>query len=145
MRPTDPKQLASKKGQRERNGERAKTRVRAVVFAPILDTKTSRSRQERARGAAPDVADRTPQARLEEAVGLAAAIDLDIRASGVVPVPQPKPATLFGSGKVEELAGVVRMEDAELVIVDHPLTPVQQRNLETAWQAKVLDRTGLIL
>lgn len=85
---------------------------------------------------------RTPQARLEEAVGLAAAIDLNIQASGVVPVPQPKPATLFGSGKVEELAGVIRMEEAEVVIVDHPLSPVQQRNLETAWQAKVLDRTS---
>ncbi len=58
---------------------------------------------------------------------------------------QPKPATLFGSGKVEELAGIVRIEEAELVVVDHPLTPVQQRNLETAWDAKVLDRTGLIL
>ena len=86
-----------------------------------------------------------PQARLEEAVGLAAAIDLDVRARGVVPVPQPKPATLFGSGKVEELAGLIRAEDAELVIVDHPLTPVQQRNLETAWNVKLLDRTGLIL
>ncbi|HUU26031.1 MAG TPA: GTPase HflX [Methyloceanibacter sp.] len=92
-----------------------------------------------------DAPERTPQARLDEVVGLAAAIDLDVRASGLVPVPQPKPATLFGSGKVEELAGVVRVEDAELVIVDHPLTPVQQRNLETAWNAKVLDRTGLIL
>ena len=93
----------------------------------------------------PDAPDRSPQSRLEEAVGLAAAIDLDVRASGVVPIPHPKPATLFGSGKVEELAGLVRMEDAELVIVDHPLTPVQQRNLETAWHSKVLDRTGLIL
>ncbi|MEJ2517925.1 MAG: GTPase HflX [Methyloceanibacter sp.] len=117
--------------------------MRAVVFAPILDLKGARSRRESAPG--PDAPDRTPEARLEEAVGLAAAINLDIRASGVVPVPQPKPATLFGSGKVQELAGLVRMEDAELVIVDHPLTPVQQRNLETAWQAKVLDRTGLIL
>ena len=62
-----------------------------------------------------------------------------------MPVPQPRPATLFGAGKVEELAGLIRAEDAELVIVDHPLTPVQQRNLETAWNAKVLDRTGLIL
>jgi GTP-binding protein HflX len=60
-------------------------------------------------------------------------------------VPSPRPATLFGSGKVEELGGLVRAEDASLVIVDHPLTPVQQRNLERAWQAKVLDRTGLIL
>ena len=87
----------------------------------------------------------SPQARLEEAVGLAAAIDLDVAASGLVPVPNPRPATLFGSGKVEELAGLMRAEDAGLVIVDHPLTPVQQRNLEKAWNAKVLDRTGLIL
>jgi GTP-binding protein HflX len=62
-----------------------------------------------------------------------------------VPLTQPRPATLFGSGKVEELQGLIRAEDAALVIVDHPLTPVQQRNLETAWNAKVLDRTGLIL
>jgi GTP-binding protein HflX len=62
-----------------------------------------------------------------------------------VPVTQPRPATLFGSGKVEELKGLVRAEDASLVIVDHPLTPVQQRNLETEWGVKVLDRTGLIL
>ena len=88
---------------------------------------------------------RSPQARLDEAVGLAAAIDLEVKASGLVPVPNPRPATLFGSGKVEELAGLVRAEEAVLVIVDHPLTPVQQRNLETAWDAKVLDRTGLIL
>jgi len=62
-----------------------------------------------------------------------------------VPVPNPRPATLFGSGKVEELEGLIRAEDAGLVIVDHPLTPVQQRNLETAWNVKILDRTGLIL
>ena len=92
-----------------------------------------------------NVQERTPQARLAEAVGLAAAIDLDVRASGLVPVPSPKPATLFGSGKVEELKGLIRAEDASLVIVDHPLSPVQQRNLEKAWEAKVLDRTGLIL
>jgi len=78
-------------------------------------------------------------------VGLAAAIDFDVRASGIVPVAAPRPATLFGSGKVEELKGLIRAEEASLVIVDHPLTPVQQRNLETAWDVKVLDRTGLIL
>jgi len=88
---------------------------------------------------------RSPQARLEEAIALAATIDLDVEASGLVPVPNPQPATLFGSGKVEELKGLVRAEEAGLVIVDHPLTPVQQRNLETAWNTKVLDRTGLIL
>ena len=119
--------------------------MRAVVFVPILETKPGAQPRDGARERTAGISDRTPQARLEEAVGLAAAIDLDVRASGVVSVSQPKPATLFGSGKVEELAGIVRIEEAELVVVDHPLTPVQQRNLETAWDAKVLDRTGLIL
>ena len=68
-----------------------------------------------------------------------------MRASGLVPLPNPRPATLFGSGKVSELEGLIRAEGVELVIVDHPLTPVQQRNLETEWGVKVLDRTGLIL
>ena len=119
--------------------------MRAVVFVPILETKPGAQPRDGARERTAGISDRTPQARLEEAVGLATAIDLDVRASGVVSVSQPKPATLFGSGKVEELAGIVRIEEAELVVVDHPLTPVQQRNIETAWDAKVLDRTGLIL
>ncbi|MBQ0817606.1 MAG: GTPase HflX, partial [Methyloceanibacter sp.] len=120
---------------------RPEGRVAAVVFAPILDKKPAKD----ARGDSLDAPDRTPQARLDEAVGLAVAINLDVRANGVIPVPQPKPATLFGAGKVEELAALVSAENAELVIVDHPLTPVQQRNLENVWNAKVLDRTGLIL
>jgi len=86
-----------------------------------------------------------PEARLEEAVGLARAIQLDIAQSGLVPVGQPRPATLFGSGKVEELKGIIEVEEVGLIIVDHALTAVQQRNLEKAWNAKVLDRTGLIL
>jgi GTP-binding protein HflX len=90
-------------------------------------------------------ATRSPEARLEEAVGLARAIDLEIAHSGVVPVATINPATLLGKGKVEEIAGIVRAEDAGLVFVDHALSPVQQRNLEKAWKAKVLDRTGLIL
>jgi len=57
----------------------------------------------------------------------------------------PKPATLIGSGQVEQLAATVRMEEADLVVFDAALTPVQQRNLETALEAKVIDRTGLIL
>jgi len=142
LRPTDPRQLKRKKGKDARSAPTVRgERPRAVVFAPILDQKTAKARS----GRGFDAPERLPQSRLEEAVGLAAAIDLDVRASGVVPVARPKPATLFGSGKVEELAGIVRAEDAVLVIVDHPLSPVQQRNLETAWNAKVLDRTGLIL
>jgi len=88
---------------------------------------------------------RAPEDRLEEAVGLAAAIHLDIAHSAVVPVNDPKPGTLFGQGKVEEIKGLVRIEDAGLVIIDGPVTPIQQRNLERAWKTKVLDRTGLIL
>src|SRR5690606_15956567 len=85
------------------------------------------------------------QARLEEAVGLASAVDVDVVLAEVVPVVQIRPATLFGSGKVEALTGVIAGCDAELVIVDTALSPVQQRNLERAWKVKVLDRTGLIL
>lgn len=144
MRPTDPKELKRKKKQAGRGARpsRAEGRVKTVVLAPVLGKKrgigasAAKAREE---------SERSPQARLEEAVGLAAAIDLDVGARGLVPVPAPRPATLFGSGKVDELAGLMRAEDAGLVIVDHPLTPVQQRNLETAWKVKVLDRTGLIL
>ncbi|MEL6288180.1 MAG: GTPase HflX [Pseudomonadota bacterium] len=88
---------------------------------------------------------RTAAARLDEIVGLARAIRLDCRVNRVVPVPSPRPSTLFGGGKVEELAADVETHDLEVVVVDHPLTPVQQRNLESALHAKVLDRTGLIL
>src|SRR5690606_6703299 len=63
----------------------------------------------------------------------------------IVPLRRPVPATLFGSGKVEEIAAMQRIHEAGLVIVDHPVSPVQQRNLEKAWNTKVLDRTGLIL
>jgi GTP-binding protein HflX len=144
LRPTDPKELRRKRGRAERGQEPSRRHgpVKAVVLLPLLHTKRGKGTRT-APGRA--VSDRSPQARLDEAVGLAAAIDLEVVASGVVPVPTPRPATLFGSGKVEELKGLVRAEEAELVIVDHPLTPVQQRNLEKAWDAKVLDRTGLIL
>jgi GTP-binding protein HflX len=144
LRPTDPRQLKKKKERegREVRPARSAGRVKAVVLAPVLDKKQGKgARIPLSR----DASERSPQARLDEAVGLAAAIDLEVRASGLVPVPNPRPATLFGSGKVEELKGLIRAEEAELVIVDHKLTPVQQRNLETAWNAKVLDRTGLIL
>lgn len=87
----------------------------------------------------------SPEDRLEEAVGLAEAIDLDIQGRLVVPVPNPKPATLFGSGKVEELGTLMAEGSVDLAIVDHAISPVQQRNLERAWKVKVLDRTGLIL
>jgi len=88
---------------------------------------------------------RDTDARLEEAAGLAAAIGLDVVDRLSFRIRQPKPATLFGSGQVEQIAAAARMEDAELVVVDAALTPVQQQNLEKATNAKVIDRTGLIL
>jgi len=88
---------------------------------------------------------REPEARLAEAVGLARAIDLDVAQAETVRVVEPKPATLIGSGAVERLRGLVEDEEIKLAIVDWPLSPVQQRNLERAWSCKVIDRTGLIL
>ncbi|WP_312416342.1 GTPase HflX [Shinella sp.] len=110
--------------------------MRAVVIAPVLKTRGK---------ADPTVITRSDEARLEEAVGLARAIDLTIVHSALVPVAQPKPGTLLGTGKIEEIKASLDEHNAGLVIVDHPLTPVQQRNLEKEWNAKVIDRTGLIL
>jgi GTP-binding protein HflX len=89
--------------------------------------------------------ERPPEARLEEAVGLARAIDLEVAQSGIVPLNEIRPATYIGSGKVDEIAGLVKSLEAGIVVCDCALSPVQQRNLEKAWNAKVLDRTGLIL
>jgi len=88
---------------------------------------------------------RNAEARLAEAQGLAGAIDLSVVHAEVVRLTKPKPATLFGAGAVARYAELIAAEAIELVVVNHPLTPVQQRNLETAWGAKVVDRTGLIL
>ncbi|MCJ8157361.1 GTPase HflX [Sphingomonas sp. LaA6.9] len=88
---------------------------------------------------------RDAAARLEEAAGLAEAIGIDVVGKVQFRLRQPKPATLFGSGQVEQLAVAVQQDEAELVIVDAAVTPVQQRNLEDKLKAKVIDRTGLIL
>jgi GTP-binding protein HflX len=88
---------------------------------------------------------RPVEARLDEATGLAGAIDLQIVDSLIAPLSAPRPATYIGSGKVEELAGLIKAEGIGLVVMDCALSPVQQRNLEKAWGAKVIDRTGLIL
>ena len=88
---------------------------------------------------------RGADACLEEAVGLAHAIDLEVVEAVVVNLAAPKPATLFGSGKVEELGGYIAQIGAGLVIINTHVSPIQQRNLEKAWQVKVIDRTALIL
>ncbi|MGE3746299.1 MAG: GTPase HflX, partial [Sphingomonadaceae bacterium] len=88
---------------------------------------------------------RSAEARLEEATGLAQAIGLDVVDRLEFRVRDPKPATLFGSGQVDAIGRAALMAEAGVIIVDGPLTPVQQRNLETATKTKVIDRTGLIL
>jgi GTP-binding protein HflX len=98
-----------------------------------------------ANGHSAPAAAHSSQDRLIEARGLAEAIDLDVRQAQIVTIVAPRPATLFGTGKVAELAATVEQEKVELAIVDGAVSPVQQRNLEKAWNCKVLDRTGLIL
>jgi GTPase len=88
---------------------------------------------------------RDAEARLAEAVGLTAAIHLDVVQAQVAPLARPTPATLLGTGKVEEIAILAKAEEPEVIIVNAHLSPVQQRNLETAWKSKVLDRTAVIL
>jgi GTP-binding protein HflX len=88
---------------------------------------------------------RGPEARREEAVGLAGAIDLNVVGSQIATLSGIRPATYLGKGKVEEIAARVKEEEIALVVMDCALSPVQQRNLEKAFAAKVIDRTGLIL
>jgi GTP-binding protein HflX len=109
---------------------------RALVIHPDL--------HRRARPAA-GLHYRTPAARLQEACGLALAIDLEIAAAEVVRVSEPRPATLIGQGAVDRLKQLIEDQGIALVVVDAAISPVQQRNLEQAWKAKVIDRTGLIL
>jgi GTP-binding protein HflX len=110
----------------------------ALVLHPVLPAGDKRRSDSGA-------AIRDPEARLEEAVGLARAIELTIAHAEVATVKTPRPATLIGSGQVDRLAPVIQERGVGVVIVDASLSPVQQRNLERAWKAKVIDRTGLIL
>jgi GTP-binding protein HflX len=111
-----------------------------MVLGPYL------RRRAAGRGrAGQEAGERPPAARLEEAVGLARAIALDVVQAGLVPIAEIRPATYLGKGKVDEIAGIAKTLDVDLVVMDCPVSPVQQRNLEKAWNTKVLDRTGLIL
>ena len=83
---------------------------------------------------------------LAEAVSLADALpDLLVTGAEVVRLARPHPGMLFGAGKIAELKTRIEAEEVALVLVDGPVTPVQQRNLEREWGVKLLDRTGLIL
>lgn len=117
-----------------------------------MSTGFERDRGEFARGGKavvvlPDQggAARDSEARLAETAGLAEAIGLVVTDKVALRLRTPRPSTLIGQGQIEQIAATARMEDAQLVIFDASLTPVQQRNLETALEAKVIDRTGLIL
>jgi GTPase len=113
---------------------------RVIVIGPYLRTRRGdpEARED-------THAIRGSEARLEEAAGLARAIDLTVAEALIAPVSKITPATYLGKGKVEEITGLVASNEAELVIMDCALSPIQQRNLEKAWHTKVLDRTGLIL
>jgi GTPase len=107
--------------------------TRTYVVAPVLSRRSDSQLV------------RSPAAKLEEAVGLAAAIDLNVVGSVVVNLAEIRPSTYIGKGKVEEIKALVEADEVTLVLMDCALSPVQQRNLEKAWGAKVIDRTGLIL
>jgi GTPase len=111
---------------------------RAIVIEPWVKASPRRN-------AGAQASTRTPEARLEETAGLARAIDLTIVRAGLVTLSDIRPATYIGKGKVDEIAGMVKSLSASIVVMDCPISPVQQRNLEKAWSAKVIDRTGLIL
>ena len=87
----------------------------------------------------------TASYKLEEAMGLSEALEMDTRGGEVAPVREIRANTFFGGGKIEEIADRVRSDGLDVVVVNGQLTPIQQRNLERAWKAKVVDRTGLIL
>lgn len=105
--------------------------TRAIVLHP--DIQSDRDR-------------RTAGPALSEAIALAAALpELDVVGAEVVRLPKAQPGLLFGKGKIAELKAKIAEAEADLVLVDGPVTPVQQRNLEKEWGVKLLDRTGLIL
>jgi GTP-binding protein HflX len=109
--------------------------IRAMVIHPVVRERNTES----------DQFARTPDAKLEEAAGLAAAISLDVVHSEVLPLRAPNPSTLLGGGAVERLRTLVEEKEIAVAVIDGRVSPIQQRNLEVAWKCKVLDRTGLIL
>ena len=115
----------------------------------FYDTENDVARGERAVVVVPEKvgegARRSTEARLEEAEGLAGAIGVDVVARKAFRLRQIRPATLLGKGQVEEITEIARENDAKLLIVDAPLSPVQQKSLEEQVKAKVIDRTSLIL
>lgn len=115
----------------ELGGEGGKRLTRAFVLHPELKSKPG---------------PREPDDALAEAMALAHALPgLDVVGGQVVRLPRAHPGQLFGKGKLEELRQALEADEIDLVLIDGPVSPVQQRNLEKAWNVKLLDRTGLIL
>ncbi len=112
--------------------------TRAAVILPY-------ERQPRGLGPQHDTAPRAAEARLAEAVGLAASIGVTIVHQAVYPLRERRPSTYLGEGQVAAARQAIDDQRVALVVVDAALSPVQQRNLERAWRCKVIDRTGLIL
>jgi GTPase len=88
---------------------------------------------------------RESSSRLHEAISLSKSIKLDVFKAQIIAVNRPKPATLMGRGVVDEFQSYIEKKNIDVIVVDGILSPVQQRNLELAWKAKVIDRTALIL
>ena len=107
--------------------------ARAIVVEPYrrLRTQTGNALPAPNASQAHNVA-RSPEAKLDEAIGLARAIDLAVVSAGIVPIADIRPATYIGKGKVEELAGLIKSDELGIVVMDCALSPVQQRNLEKA-------------
>lgn len=105
-----------------------KLSAKTLILHPVLPTDNS-----------------DPVYKLEEAEGLALAINLNIDRGLIVNVKEPKPDSFFGGGKVAELADYIKANEIELVYVNTKITPIQQSNLEKNWNTKVIDRSGLIL
>jgi GTPase len=116
------------------NEQSSSNSTRALVIGPYLPRRSGRDDNMRA-----------PSERLEEAAGLAAAIDLELVDAQSIALSQIRPSTYLGKGKVEDIGAFVEDNHIGLIVMDCSLSPVQQRNLEKAWNAKVIDRTGLIL
>ncbi len=103
--------------------------TRGYLLHPVLDARDAEAAED----------------AFAEAKALVRAIDIELVGAEMVRLARPSPATLLGRGKVAELKSVLAAEGVELVVVNTMLSPIQQRNLERAWDVKVLDRTGLIL
>jgi GTPase len=126
--------LSKAPAEERRPGRPAAGGARALVIGPYPADRRSGGE-----------AARPPEARFEEACGLARAIELNVVATARFSLNAIRPATYLGKGKLEEFAARVEEDAIDLVVMDCALSPAQQRNLERTFKAKVIDRTGLIL